>query len=711
MGKIALQIGSDSTCSPWLVRTQSFKPPKTEVPKLPTFPCSINHDLCTVVALLRSRLGSVPKMDMVAEVTRFAELSQSLDRGAARWLLGMVEACKAFLKARFLEFLGDHPGCPLVLQYSGDCTPTHVREYGASALSFKKRRLSGTKAVEFYVQQMFATIGLEDGSRRHTVMFADPLALQYGKSMAALMPLALACPGFKMPLTDRRIIILHQVHDRAMSNSFRNALSGAWVSVQTTPPAQSSSSAPAPEAEGTTPSSSPLLWHTSVGCACHDGHNSLRWAAQMVDDSSEIVKNVFVALACFRKGFMAATACLGEWLCEVVEATPTQSMPSLEALKPLYTSLGATGDTLNMLLRCRVHWDFSGERLVVDAAFLAEADSLQGLSSVLLEVWRFPAFSTSRWVTLGCSARVFSLAYVTGFTFLFAKMRAAGVLSDFEVSGVDKMQGAELRWCLLVGLAATIPDVFLKLMLSDSRLSLHRQRVALEVQDAFDYLEELPADTWRLLAMPYGMPAATLRDSAIRSGWIALAYLEWRVFSVLCDLPWSLLEDSPSDALRLLQQMDAPPGEAVADSVWKLLHMGHSVNDLQHALQLLHCVSWTSAFTEKQHASTAVVKKFHSELSYDIMAGRAYMHTFTPVCSDLATLDFLTLETPEHHVSGPSPTPNCSHLPLWWRSMPPELLESVHFSLCSRQNSGGGESCELLNHPHKEPLPPWPSCP
>ena len=61
-------------------------------------------------------------------------------------------------------------------------------------------------------------------------LLADPLVLEYGKSLASLLPLALGCPGLIMLPSGSRIVILHQVHDRAMSDSLRHALSDAWVS-------------------------------------------------------------------------------------------------------------------------------------------------------------------------------------------------------------------------------------------------------------------------------------------------------------------------------------------------------------------------------------------------------------------------------------------------------------------------------------------------
>ena len=232
----------------------------------------------------------------LAQIRWFAEVGHSLDRSQTRRLCSLVEACKHFLKIRFIQLLAEHPGSPLLLQYSGDCTPSHVRQYGVASQSFKQRRLSGSKAVEFFVQQTFITIGAPDDSRVHSVLLADPLVLEFGKTMPALLAAALGCPGLRLPDCGRRIIILHQVQDRAMTSSFRHALSGAWVSSLSSPMSGQAQGSQVDPQDATQGSSSLLHWHCSLGCSCHDGHNTLRWAAQMADDSSDMVKNVFVAL-------------------------------------------------------------------------------------------------------------------------------------------------------------------------------------------------------------------------------------------------------------------------------------------------------------------------------------------------------------------------------------------------------------------------------
>ena len=125
-----------------------------------------------------------------------------------------------------------------------------------------------------------------------------------------------------------------------------------------------------------------------------------------------------------------------------------------------------------------------------------------------------------------------------------------------------------------------------------------------QMQAAFDVLQHLQASTWRLLAHQLRLPPSVLRDRVVRAAWVSLAYLEWRAFATVTDLPWSLLHDGPSAAAEKLLSMEEPPPEQLSGKAWSLLRQGHSRKDVEAALALLQNVSWTSAFTEKQHAST-----------------------------------------------------------------------------------------------------------
>ena len=112
-------------------------------------------------------------MDTVAQmldfVRRCAQGSASLARDEVKTLHRLVEASKAFLKAKKILLLQEYPACPVLYQYSGDCTPVHVRQYGTVGAGEKRRKVSGKEAQEFYVHQLFVTLMAPDGHKHHTI--------------------------------------------------------------------------------------------------------------------------------------------------------------------------------------------------------------------------------------------------------------------------------------------------------------------------------------------------------------------------------------------------------------------------------------------------------------------------------------------------------------------------------------------------------------
>ena len=143
-------------------------------------------------------------------------------------------------------------------------------------------------------------------------------------------------------------------------------------------------------------------------------------------------------------------------------------------------------------------------------------------------------------------------------------MRVSGLLY-FEVDGVSKMADTERRWCLLVGLAATTPDVFLQLACRQSAFPCAGTKLHLR--------SRLPSTTWRRLP-----PRLTFFVRSLRHACSQLAGL---CHQISLDCAWllgvaSLLgAGGPSMVLTRrwarcscedLEGLDAPPREAVADS-------------------------------------------------------------------------------------------------------------------------------------------------
>ena len=203
------------------------------------------------------------------------------------------------------------------------------------------------------------------------------------------------------------------------------------------------------------------LWHSTVGCACHDAHNALRWAVQLSQGEPDLVKNIFIGLATVRKLFFTMVGFMDRWLPLVAEGVDAHALPMSATLEAAYSLFGADEEQVKVLVSARLHWNPDSGRLLVHQDFLAQPDAVSQISAVLLDIWRYPAFSASRWVTFGTSAKRFALAVMTGMMSLVEYVVQQGGLSDYEASGAAFLSAEERRWCCHVGLVATVPDTFL----------------------------------------------------------------------------------------------------------------------------------------------------------------------------------------------------------------------------------------------------------
>ena len=55
-------------------------------------------------------------------------------------------------------------------------------------------------------------------------------------------------------------------------------------------------------------------WVLFTACACHDAHNSLKWAMWLQFDDAELLREAYVCVAAVRSSMSVLTKYLHEWL-------------------------------------------------------------------------------------------------------------------------------------------------------------------------------------------------------------------------------------------------------------------------------------------------------------------------------------------------------------------------------------------------------------
>ena len=107
---------------------------------------------------------------------------------------------------------------------------------------------------------------------------------------------------------------------------------------------------------------------------------------------------------------------------------------------------------------------------------------------------------------------------------------------------------------------------------------------------------------------------------------ICWSYLDAKVFAKASTLPWSLLQGSIKSNLKDLLLGECP-AEPVSANIYHLLIAGYNAELIMKAVKLLGLAPWSTAVTERLHASNTLVRKYHPELSGPQLRCRGFIHS------------------------------------------------------------------------------------
>ena len=557
--------------------------------------------------------------DVVEIILRYASVSTKLDSHDVALLYKIVECCKVLQQEQICSFLVENADNPVLAQYSSDCTPIVTRKVIGQKLQTLRVRRSGKSADEFLVQQQFLSAINGCGTVVGTMLMKEPLVLEHGKSMAALAACALNFGANRLASSPGQSVrISHYVFDRGVSEGMVGTM---FAHHQAT---LQDVSDPALGAQKDL-----MSWCTHAYCACHDAHNGLKWASMTYFENSRVLSDVYVSVGAFRTCYVECTSHLRTWLQKSTMILPDERLPSPALLTEIWTNLSVPGDVVRVLAnKFRLVWQDS--RLCVCRSALdsdTSDDFLDELSTALLSLWRFEKFTTSRWCTIGKSCRSVLAGLLSGFPSLIASMRSSAVVSEYYLTGSDRLSLEARRMVAVLALSSYVPESFLLSVLHDARVPSRLQELRETLCSEISFLECVSQSVWKMLGSVCEWSALELRDRVMQAAFVARGFIEFRCLRAAAEWPWKLCTDDPDVVLDGLCEGDIP-AEIVARKVCLLTRAGHNRGELKKGLRLLGEASWSTAFTEKQHAAAAIIKRHHAEMGRDALAARAYLYTF-----------------------------------------------------------------------------------
>ena len=563
-------------------------------------------------------------MDIADLIRSFAQVSRSLDKKEVQQALKLTEICKALLRLEASDVLSNNSHSTNLIQYSCDCTPLKVRKHYSITGPHQTSRASVKETAEFFVQQIFLTTAVGAHPWQDRLVFREPLQLNYGKSMPSLVACAQKfLKGTWSVGTTSGITIHHQVHDRGMSKGFREAVAGHLANLVAHDESLDDEAA----------THETLHMYTDASCCLHDSHNAFRWGFQTVywDNLDQILSDLYAGISCYRASVGKCVPCLCGWLDQVLSPQPVAALPSEAELSELYTAIGVPSELLDTLCgQMHLIWRPADERLLVADNFLQHANAVELLSNTLLGIRRFPGFCASRWITVGTSCRTLVQGLLTGFGGMFQYMKSNGALSDFDAQGALRMTPEVVQACVVAGLSAYVSESFSSLAMADPRLLLQLDGLEEAVVEEMQFLEKLQPSVWIALASLSRSRPWVLRDRTIMAAMSSGAHLYRRVFFELTALPWGMLRsDDPKVVLADIQSLSELSADPVIQRLQQLSRINFPKEALLSAIRLLQSVSFSSHFTERQHASTATLKRLH-DYNAATLCPRSFLHTFRP---------------------------------------------------------------------------------
>eukprot|EP00971_Amphidinium_carterae_P346177 6487493-Amphidinium_carterae.1 len=502
---------------------------------------------------------------------KHARVSCSLSKFEVLDAHKLVEVWKSFLQSRAQACLEECSGSNVLMEYSLDLTPIRGRHFLAGS-SVRQGTRSVLMTHELLVQWLQVNID-SGGITEHHFITRDPLPMTRGKTTAALVS---AAQGFLASSgcfgVSESVVCFHQIHDRGVSVKLKQCLSG-YVRKLSGGSAEDGSDSSGSEV---------FQLHTHAGCCLHDLHNSVRWGWQVTYPRSEdTLKEMYVGISSFRASMAHVAENIGCWLEDVLVGVEDSVTVPEDCLREFYATLGARSDLLDRVCcEMKLVWEPTESKLCVRQPFLTTKGSLQGVIDVLMEMWQFPVFTTSRWLSVGSSSRHFLLGVCTGYMSFFHHMRNRGVLSEFECSAGAQLTARHVTFAAVLGLLSYPADAATGILLADARLVVVKSEVEQSLEDETMFVEQISQHVWRRLASYGDVAWQVLRDRVLSGVYCTRAYFFQQSLEHLEQLPWSLMLGDVAANLASLLSSDTPPPDVCSSRIWALGRAGMSGSDV-----------------------------------------------------------------------------------------------------------------------------------
>ena len=557
------------------------------------------------------------------KVSKYVESSDAPERAA------LVSACCALLKEKFLTFLNEHSEQPILMQFSADTTPLRVRLAHTLQSSAQTQRRMSSATADLLVAHVTLVAKDVAGGVKQAILFKEPLPLLHGKTGPALAAAFLETPGLlSMQSNMRTLRLFHSVYDLGIPMLAQKYVSGRVFLKAVQAPASPAFAMGLADDEEYEKQEWHHL-HTRVGCACHCAHNSLKWGVLDEFADTSMLKDIHVAFSSARACYVHVTTGILDWLHFALNPKEKIHLPSPDDLHALWTFLGLDFELVEALTRWRIICRSDLGYLELDAEVM-RSESIEELTTLLLQVWRHEGFTASRWATMGTASRCMIRSSLTGFDSCLKYLHSHDQVTEFYCGAFLALNTPQKRFLSILAFASGPAEHVLASAMQDNRIPRQVEQLRSNIQADLDYLSSLPSMTWSVVAKFCQEEVYTLKHSVYSAVLTSVAYLERGLLLPASEMPWKLCHfDTAQEALQYLASQSIHDlHDRVSHKLFVMLKAGLSKHHLCHAIELLGECSWTSYLAEKQHASASTIARLHPKLVQKQLVCWAFCHQF-----------------------------------------------------------------------------------
>ena len=145
------------------------------------------------------------------------------------------------------------------------------------------------------------------------------------------------------------------------------------------------------------------------------------------------------------------------WVSKRLRLVPPRDLDWVESRRVLFNALSVVWETVE-LLSATLQLEFRNGELLVSNAAEVDGDIVECVCATLKSAWKFVKLTTSRWLTVGTSARTLVVALLTGLqdhvTFILKETKS----SFFYLKGFSRLAEDRLQFVVQASLAPRVAE-------------------------------------------------------------------------------------------------------------------------------------------------------------------------------------------------------------------------------------------------------------